>query len=513
MLRDRAASEADGATEHLDVIVVGAGLAGIGAACHLREKCPDRSFAVLEARDAIGGTWDLFRYPGIRSDSDMHTLGYSFKPWEAAKSIADGPAILDYVNETAREHGVEEKVRFGRRVTAARWSSREARWEVDVEHVDSGQTRTLTCGFLYLCTGYYRYDEGYSPDFPGADRFRGRLVHPQHWPEDLDYTGRRVVVIGSGATAVTLVPALAEEAKHVTMLQRSPTYIVTVPSQDRLANVARRLLPSRAAYRAVRWKNVLLTMLVFQLSRRRPGFVRRLVRRGVVRQVPAGLDVDTHFSPSYDPWDQRMCIVPEGDFFAALRAGSASVATDRIATFTEDGIRLESGEKIAADVVVSATGLNVLFLGGISLEVDGSPVDPGQSLTYKSMMLGDVPNLAFAVGYTNASWTLKCDLTSDYVCRLLNHMRERRFDYCVPDTRDAEMDTMPLIDFTSGYVLRSLDQLPRQGAEAPWRLHMNYARDIVTLRLGRLEDGALRFGQRGSENVSGAPSSVSSGAV
>jgi cation diffusion facilitator CzcD-associated flavoprotein CzcO len=483
--------------EHVDVLIVGAGISGIGAACHLREESPSRSYAILEARDALGGTWDLFRYPGIRSDSDMHTLGFRFKPWEAAKSIADGPAILDYLHETAREHGVEDRIRFRHRVLGASWDSGEARWTVDVLRGAEEDPVRLTCSFLFICSGYYRYDEGYSPQFPGTERFRGEIVHPQHWPEGLDYSGKRVVVIGSGATAVTLVPAMARDAAHVTMLQRSPTYIATVPAEDRLAILARRVLPSKAAYALTRWKNVLMTMFIFNLSRRRPNFVRRLIRRGVVRQVPADLDVDTHFAPRYDPWDQRMCLVPNGDLFKSLREGSASVVTDHIETFTENGLKLRSGEELEADIIITATGLNLLFLGGMDLSVDGRPVEIPQSMTYKSLMLGDVPNMAFCVGYTNASWTLKTDLTAEFVCRLLNHMDEHGHDYCVPSTEGVEAGDVPLIDFSSGYVLRSLDQLPKQGEKPPWRLEMNYARDVIALRRGELEDGAMRFASAG----------------
>ncbi|HEX9967884.1 MAG TPA: NAD(P)/FAD-dependent oxidoreductase, partial [Solirubrobacterales bacterium] len=419
--------------EHLDVLIVGAGLSGIGAAWHLQRDHPTRSYAILEARDAIGGTWDLFRYPGIRSDSDMHTLGYRFRPWTAEKSITDGQSILDYVRDTAREAGIDRRVRYRHRVVRAKWSSAEARWTVEVERTDTGETVTMTCDFLWTCSGYYRYDEGYTPDFPGRERFRGEVVHPQHWPEDLDYSGKRVVVIGSGATAVTLVPSMAERAAHVTMLQRTPTYIVSQPAKDPIASRLRRFLPDRAVYSIVRWKNVLLQTAVYKLAKRRPNAVKRMVRRGLERALPAGFDVDTHFTPPYDPWDQRLCLVPDGDLFTALADGSASIVTDRIATFTERGIELESGRELEADTIVTATGLNLLFLGGMELVVDGEPVELPKKMTYRGMMLSGVPNFVFAIGYTTASWTLKIDLVCEHLCRLLGHLDKRGLDAAVPE--------------------------------------------------------------------------------
>ncbi len=482
--------------EHLDVLIVGAGLSGIGAGCHLGERCPEKTYAILEARGDLGGTWDLFRYPGIRSDSDMHTLGYRFKPWTDAKSIVDGASILSYVRQAAAEHGIEEKIRFHRRVVAAEFATAESRWSVEVECSDSGETERLTCGFLWMCSGYYRYDEGYAPDFPGTERFAGPIVHPQHWSEDIAYAGKRVVVIGSGATAVTLVPALAEHAEHVTMLQRSPSYIVSLPAEDRIAIALRRVLPDRAAYPIVRWKNVLLQMASYQLSRRRPEFMKRALRRGLERSLPEGYDFDTHFTPRYDPWDQRLCLVPDGDLFKAIGSGRAEIVTDRVETFTETGVKLSSGAELKAELIVTATGLNLLFLGGVRIAVDGEDVDPSERMTYKGMMLSGVPNLAFTLGYSNASWTLKADLTSEYVCRLLAHMSASRYERCVAEISDPSIGEEPILDLTAGYVLRSIDQLPKQGSKPPWKLRMNYALDVPTLRFGQLEDGTMRFSRR-----------------
>jgi cation diffusion facilitator CzcD-associated flavoprotein CzcO len=481
------------ANEHVDVLIVGGGLSGIGAGCHLKMNTPGKSFAILEARADIGGTWDLFRYPGIRSDSDMFTLGYNFHPWKQAKTIADGGAIRAYIHETADEYDVRNAVRLNHRAVRAEWSSEDALWTVDVERADTGATFKMTCNFLYACTGYYRYDEGYTPEFAGTDRFNGRIIHPQHWPEDFDYSGKRVVVIGSGATAVTLVPAMADAAAHVTMLQRSPSYVVSLPGSDPLARLLRKLLPTRFVYPVVRWKNVLLAMAFFQLSRRRPRFIKGLIRKGVERRLPEGFDVQTHFTPSYNPWDQRVCLVPDDDLFKVLTDGRASIVTDRIDTFTENGIKLESGEELEADVVVTATGLNLLALGGIDLTVDDEPVDLSQKVAYKGMMLSGIPNLALAIGYTNASWTLKCDLCSHYVCRLLNYMDEHGYLQAMPVAPDPSLPREPFIDFNSGYVVRAIHKFPKQGPRAPWRLYQNYPRDIHLLKRGDLQDEGIEF--------------------
>ena len=480
-------------TEHLDVLIVGAGLSGIGAACHLQTDCPGKSYAILEGRERSGGTWDLFQYPGIRSDSDMFTLGYRFKPWTEAKAIADGPSILSYIRETAREHGVEQHIRYSRRVVRADWSSADARWTVEVQRTDTGETEQLTCSFLFGCTGYYNYDKGYSPFFEGRKRFRGEIVHPQHWPENLDYTGKRVVVIGSGATAVTLVPSMAEQAAHVTMLQRSPTYIVALPGRDPIADFLRSKLPARVAYPIVRWKNVLLQGAMYGLSRRAPSFMRKVLRRGVVRQLPPGYDVDTHFNPKYDPWDQRICLVPDADLFKAIGNGDASVVTDGIETFTENGLKLTSGAELEAVVIVTATGLNLQLLGGMEIGVDGRDVAMSDTVGYKGMMFSGLPNMAVTLGYTNASWTLKADLCAEYVCRLLNHMDANGYRVVTPLGPDPSSPTEPFLDLKSGYVLRSLDALPKQGERTPWRLHQNYARDILLMRRGPIEDEAISF--------------------
>ena len=479
--------------EHVDVLIVGAGLSGIGAACHLQRRAPTRTYLILEARARMGGTWDLFRYPGIRSDSDMYTLGYSFRPWTEPKAIADGPSILKYIEDTAREYGIERHIRYRHRVVRASWSSREARWTVEVRRGDEAQPVRFTCNFLCSASGYYRYDEGYTPDFPGVERYGGRLVHPQHWTPDIDYDGKRVVVIGSGATAVTLVPAMARTAAHVTMLQRSPTYVLSRPAEDGVANALRRWLPARSAYHLIRWKNVLLGMLFYSWSRRRPDQIKRFILSKVRAELGREFDVATHFTPRYNPWDQRLCLVPDSDLFDAIRRGRVSVVTDHIDAFTETGIRLRSGRELDADLVVTATGLELLPLGGVELSVDGRPVQLNRTFGYKGMMYSGVPNLASAFGYTNASWTLKCDLTCEYVCRLLNYMERHGYRQCTPRLRDPSVRPRPWVDFTSGYIQRATDKFPKQGSKAPWRLYQNYALDLLSLRFGKVDDGVMEF--------------------
>ncbi|HUS61622.1 MAG TPA: NAD(P)/FAD-dependent oxidoreductase [Acidimicrobiales bacterium] len=480
-------------TDHLDVLIVGAGLSGIGAAHYLQAECPWADYAIFEARDAIGGTWDLFRYPGIRSDSDMYTLGYSFRPWTGEKSIADGASILQYIKDTAAAEGIDERIRFNHRIVRADWSTEDAVWRITAERTDTAETIELTCGFLFSCSGYYRYDQGYQPEFPGMDRFSGPIVHPQAWPDDLDYSGKRVAVIGSGATAVTLVPSLAEKAAHVTMLQRSPTYIVSAPAKNPLARLLKKVLPERYSGDAIRWALALLTQSSYVLSKRRPELVKRLLRKGLERELPAGYDIDTHFTPTYNPWDQRLCLVPNGDLFKAISSGAASVVTDRIDELTETGVRLESGATLDADIIVTATGLELLFIGGIELSVDGVAVDLPSTLTYKGMMLEGVPNLALAIGYTNASWTLKCDLTCHYVTRLLNHLHTSGLRQATAHNTDPTVVAQPLLGLSSGYVQRSADRFPKQGSRFPWQVHQSYLKDYRALKRSGIVDDAMVF--------------------
>ena len=481
------------AEESVDVLVVGAGISGIGAAYHLQKLCPDRSYAIVEARQALGGTWDLFRYPGVRSDSDMHTLGYSFRPWTDPKAIAAGPTILEYLHETAREYGIDRKIRFGQRVVRADWSSADAQWTVELRHEGDGGTSSLRCAFLFMCSGYYDYAQGYQPEFPGVDRFGGRIVHPQQWPEDLDYVGKKVVVIGSGATAVTLVPSMAEKAAHVTMLQRSPTWMVSRPSVDPVSMRLRRRLPLRLALRMTRWKNVLLGMYVFRLCKKRPERMRELLLGGVRQALGPEADIDTHFTPRYNPWEQRLCLLPDGDFFQAVNKGTASVVTDKIESFTETGLKLQSGATLDADIIVSATGLQLAMLGKAALYVDGTRVEPSRTVNYKGLMYSGVPNMANTFGYTNASWTLKADLTAQYVCRLLNHMRKTGARQCLAPAAGADQPLLPWVDFSSGYFQRAAGQLPKQGSIKPWKLNQNYLSDLFSMRFGAVDDGVLHF--------------------
>ena len=482
--------------EHFDVIVVGAGISGIGAGYHLQSECPDRTYLILEGRDDLGGTWDLFRYPGVRSDSDMHTLGYRFKPWTATKAIADGPSILAYLRETTTEFGIDRHIQFGRLVTRAEWSSDDARWTIEAHRTDTGESVTYTCGYLFMCSGYYSYKGGYTPEFAGLADFAGEIVHPQAWPDDLDHTGKRVVVIGSGATAMTLVPALADGAAHVTMLQRSPTYVVSRPDTDRVANALRAVLPEKTAYHLTRTKNVALQQWIYQQTRTQPDKVRTRLLDMVRNELGPDYDVDTHFTPRYDPWDQRLCLVPNGDLFAAIRSGRASVVTDEIVRFTEQGIELASGEVLEADIIVTATGLQLVTLGEMDFVVDGEPVDFARTWTYKGFAYSDVPNLASSFGYINASWTLRADLTCEYVCRLLNHMAETGTVQCTPRLRasDRSMPERPWIDgFSAGYMQRVMHRFPRQGDREPWLNPQNYRHDKKLFRKSPLEDGVMRF--------------------
>ena len=479
------------AIEHFDVVIVGAGLSGVGAGYHLQDKSPGRTYVILEGREAMGGTWDLFRYPGIRSDSDMYTLGYSFRPWTEAKAIADGPSILKYVKDTAADHGIDRHIRYGCMVKRASWSTKAAAWTVEVDK--GGEALTFTCNFLFLCGGYYSYVEGYTPDWAGMDSFKGKIVHPQKWPKGLDYTGKKVVVIGSGATAVTLVPEMAKAAGHVTMLQRSPTYVVSRPAEDSIANWLRARLPAMTAYGITRWKNVLLNMVFFRLTRKNPEKTKERLIGMVREQLGPDYDVATHFTPTYNPWDQRLCLVPDADLFAALRKGDASVVTDHIESFTAKGLKLKSGATLEADVIVTATGLNLQVFNGLEIVVDGKLVEPAKTMSYKGMMYSDVPNMASSFGYTNASWTLKCDLTCEYVTRLLNHMSRTGLRQATARRTDPSIQEEPWLDFSSGYVQRSISRFPKQGSRAPWKLHQNYARDLMALKFGSVTDEAMVF--------------------
>jgi monooxygenase len=480
--------------EHLDVLIVGAGISGICLAYYLQTRCPQKRFTLFEGRQAIGGTWDLFQYPGIRSDSDMYTLGYSFRPWQDPQMIADGPSILQYLRETVAAFGLDQHIRFNHRVRRATWSSTEARWTVEAVRGPEQETVTVTCNFLCLCTGYYDYEQGYTPAWPGIERFSGRIVHPQHWPVDLDTTGQQVVVIGSGATAVTLVPALAEQAAHVTMLQRSPTYIVARPARVDRTRGIHRMLPARLALHLARWQSILLGIYFYALTRHRPHVAKQLLLQQVRQQLGDGYDIDTHLTPAYNPWDQRLCLAPDGDFFRAIRAGKASIATDQIETFTEKGIKLRSGAELAADIIVTATGLSLKMMGGVQLVIDDIPVDLSKTLIYRGMMYRDIPNLASVFGYINASWTLKCELIAQRLCRILNYMDRHAYTQCTPRLRDQGVTEEPmLVELTSGYIQRARAMLPRQGPSNPWKMHQNYLRDVWSLCLSPVNDGTMEF--------------------
>ncbi|PTR24740.1 cation diffusion facilitator CzcD-associated flavoprotein CzcO [Luteibacter sp. OK325] len=479
-------------TDHYDVLIIGAGLSGIGMACRLAAACPGKRVGIIERRQAIGGTWDLFRYPGVRSDSDMFTFGYAFRPWNELKVLADGPSIRDYVVATAREYGIEDKIRFGLSTTHASWSSFDSCWTVTAVG-ELGEKQVFTTSFLVGCTGYYAYDHGYVPAFPDLDRYQGRFVHPQQWPEDLDWEGKRVLVIGSGATAITLVPALAAKAEHVTMLQRSPGYVFSVPSRDAISAALLHVLPERLVYTMARWRNIALQRLLYRAAMRWPKRVRSILLAGVRRRLDGAATLDD-FSPAYDPWTQRLCVVPDNDLFDALRAGKASVWTDSIAGFTETGVRLSSGATIEADIVVSATGFQLQVLGGMTLDVDGIVRDPGELLTYKGVLLDGVPNAAVLFGYINASWTLKVDLAAQYVCRLLQRMDERAVDVVVPRAPPGQVLDVCILDaLTSGYVRRGEATLPRQGRDAPWRVSHRYEVDRRVLLEDPVDDAWLEM--------------------
>jgi monooxygenase len=479
-------------TEHFDVLIVGAGISGVSAAYHLQRDCPSKTYAILEGRSDMGGTWDLFKYPGIRSDSDMYTLGFSFRPWEGEKAIADGHTIKEYIQDTAAEYGIDRHIRFNHRVVKADWSSEDALWTLEVKTGPRKKVK-LTSNFVIMCSGYYRYEEGYTPEFPGRENFKGQVIHPQLWPENLDYAGKKVVVIGSGATAVTLIPSMAKDAGHVTMLQRSPSYVLALPEKDAMANAMRKFLPSKLAYSITRAKNVGLSMFMYELSRRRPELVKKLLRAQLKQWLGDSVDIDTHFKPSYTPWDQRLCMVPNGDLFRSLKKGTSSIVTDHIDHFTENGIKLKSGDELEADIIITATGLEVRMFGGTDIRVDGKKVKPNEHFSYKGMMLDDVPNAVNVVGYTNASWTLKADLTCEYTCRLINHMDKHGYDYCQPHKQEAEDEEDPLLDLNSGYVLRALDRLPKQGQKAPWRVYQNYVFDLLKMRFAPVDDDAMEF--------------------
>ncbi|BDX29728.1 FAD-containing monooxygenase EthA [Mycobacterium antarcticum] len=479
-------------TEHLDVLIVGAGISGVSAAWHLQDRSPSKTYAILERRENMGGTWDLFKYPGIRSDSDMFTLGFRFKPWTSAKSIADGPSILAYIKEAAAENGIDDKIRYEHRVIAADWSDADNRWTVTA---DTGvEEKTITCSFLFATTGYYDYDEGYSPTFPGSEDFAGTIVHPQHWPEDLDYAGKKIVVIGSGATAITLIPALIDSgAGHVTMLQRSPSYVGSLPDVDPIAVAANKYLPENVAHVVNRWKAIIFSTAQYQLARKFPTYMRKTLMTMAQRRLPEGYDVEKHFGPSYNPWDQRLCLAPNGDLFKTIRKGNADVVTDTIDTFVPEGIKLNSGEVLDADIIVTATGLNMQLLGGLTPTLNGQPIDLTSLMTYKGLMFSGIPNFAITFGYTNASWTLKADLVSEFVCRVLNYMDENGFDRVVPEHPGAAVGELPFMDFAPGYFLRAIDQLPKSGSKAPWRLKQNYFLDLRLIRQGKVDDEALHF--------------------
>ncbi|MET4028282.1 monooxygenase [Marinobacter sp. MBR-99] len=488
--------------QHYDVLIIGAGVSGIGMACHLKRECPGKRFAILERRQSLGGTWDLFRYPGIRSDSDMFTFGYNFRPWTGGKVLADGASIKQYVADTARENDVERNIRYGVAVKTADWSSEEKCWKLTAVNEKTGEAETYTASFLVGCTGYYNYDQGYKPDFPGEKDFKGQVVHPQHWPENLDYSGKKVVVIGSGATAITLVPTMAEKAAHVTMLQRSPTYLMPLPSTDKVTLALQKVLPEKAAYRLTRARNISISRLLYERSRKSPKAMRRLFLSVIKRQLKGKADM-RHFTPDYNPWDQRLCVVKDGDLFDAIKAGTASIKTDHIERFTDTGIRLKSGEELEADIIIPATGLDIQMLGGIQPTVDGQGVVLKEKVIYKNVMVEGMPNAAMIFGYTNISWTLKADIASEYLCRLINHMDRKGYQVVVPrDTENSLGNDTILGSLDAGYIKRAEDRLPRQGTHGPWKASQNYLQDVKILRFEPIEDGYLEFDGRCSQQAS-----------
>lgn len=479
-------------TNYFDVIVVGAGLSGIGAAHYLQTDCPDKTYALLEMRDTIGGTWDLFQYPGIRSDSDMYTLGYTFRPWTLSKAIADGGDILKYIRDTAKEEDIEKNIRYNHKIITSKWSSEEQQWTIEVKRTDTKETVQFTCNFLLMCSGYYNYDHGYTPNFKGADKFKGQIIHPQKWTSDIDYTDKKIIVIGSGATAVTLVPELSKKASKVIMLQRSPSYIASAPSEDKTANFLRKTLPSKIAYSISRWKKVLTGMFFYYLAKKKPKWVKKIIRDGTQKALGTDYDVAKHFTPKYDPWDERFCLVPDGDLFHALAKKKAEIVTDHIDQFTETGILLKSGETLEADIIVTATGLDLKFMAGLQVTVNNKKVKASELYVYRGTMFSNVPNLALITGYTNASWTLKSDLSSQFICRVINHMHKTNTREVTPEL-NGDMDNIPLIDFSSGYIERAKGKLPKQGTKRPWKLNQNYVLDIMNYKYSKLKDDVLKF--------------------
>ncbi len=478
--------------QYVDVVIIGTGISGISAAYYLQTMCPEKSFIMLEARDSIGGTWDLFKYPGIRSDSDMYTLGFEFRPWLSTKAIADGPSIMEYLNGSIKDYKLEESIRFGHQVDKASWSTQDSKWTITSNLTEGGQA-TYDCQFIFCCTGYYNYEKGYTPEFKGLQNYKGTFIHPQLWPEDLDYSDKKMVVIGSGATAITLIPELAARASHVTMLQRSPTYVTVAPAEDKLANWMNRTFPQNLAYRITRWRKIRMGQFFYKLAKKYPGFMKGLILKGVTKELGEDYDVATHFTPKYNPWDQRICLAPDSDFFNSLKSGKAEVVTDSIERITETGIQLTSGKHLEADVIVSATGLDLKFLGGIKVVVDDETIDFSKSVAYKGMMFSGVPNLTLAFGYTNASWTLKCDLSNSYFCRLINYMDEHQYAKCVPMLSDSDLKLESFVDFNSSYILRYIDDYPKQVDKEPWKLKQDYFVDYKKLKKEKVNDGIMEF--------------------